>query len=79
MQTPYNLLQHEVSLAVLHVILKDASLGGILLHTWHVNPPFLLRAFSDTLDMDLDTMPRVLDLCHELKVRYQLLSIYLLL
>ncbi|PWA89109.1 transcription regulator [Artemisia annua] len=66
--TPYNLLQHEVSLAVLHVILKDASLGGILLHTWHVNPPFLLRAFSDILDMDLDTMPRVLDLCHELKI-----------
>lgn len=66
--TPYNLLQHEVSLAVLPVILKDPSVGGVLLHLWHVNPPFLLRALSDALNMDADNINRVLDLCQELKI-----------
>lgn len=66
--TPYNLIQHEVSSVVLPVILKDASLGGILLHLWHVNPPFLLRALNDALNMDADNTNRVLDLCQELKI-----------
>ncbi|KAI7742072.1 hypothetical protein M8C21_030078 [Ambrosia artemisiifolia] len=66
--TPYNLLQHEVSLAVVPVILKDASVGGVLLHLWHVNPPFLLRALNDAVNIDSDNITRVLDLCQELKV-----------
>ncbi|KAK9049274.1 hypothetical protein SSX86_031758, partial [Deinandra increscens subsp. villosa] len=66
--TPYNLLQHEVSLAVVPVILKDPSVGGILLQIWHVNPPFLLRALSDALNMDSENIIRVLDLCQELKI-----------
>ncbi|KAL4562855.1 hypothetical protein LXL04_026886 [Taraxacum kok-saghyz] len=66
--TPYNVLQHEVSLAVLPVILKDPSVGGILLHIWHVNPSFLLRALSDALTLDQDNIHRVLDLCQELKI-----------
>ncbi|KAJ9558076.1 hypothetical protein OSB04_012690 [Centaurea solstitialis] len=66
--TPYNLIQHEVSSVVLPVILKDASMGGILLHLWHVNPPFLLRALNDALNMDADNTNRVLDLCQELKI-----------
>lgn len=36
-QTLYNLIQCEVSLAVVPVIYEDASVGGILLHPWHVN------------------------------------------
>lgn len=71
MQTPYNLIQHEVSLAVLPVILKDASLGGILLHLWHVNPSLFLRIINDALDMDAENINRVLDTCQELKVRIQ--------
>lgn len=70
MQTTYNLLQHEVSSVVLPVILKDASASGILLSLWHVNPPFLLRALNDALNIDADNMNRVLDLCQELKVKY---------
>ncbi|XP_024992566.1 CCR4-NOT transcription complex subunit 1 isoform X3 [Cynara cardunculus var. scolymus] len=66
--TPYNLIQHEVSSVVLPMILKDASLGGILLHLWHVNPPFLLRALNDTLNMDADNTNRVLDIFQELKI-----------
>ncbi|KAI3681521.1 hypothetical protein L6452_36320 [Arctium lappa] len=66
--TPYNLIQHEVSSVVLPVILKDASLGGILLHLWNVNPPFLLRALNDALNLDADNTNRVLDLCQELKI-----------
>nr|XP_043622240.1 CCR4-NOT transcription complex subunit 1-like [Erigeron canadensis] len=63
--TPYNLLQHEVALAAHHVVLKDPSVGGIL---WHVNPPFLLRALIDALTLDADNMSRVFDLCQELKI-----------
>ncbi|KAI3741197.1 hypothetical protein L1987_58865 [Smallanthus sonchifolius] len=66
--TSYNLLQHEVSLAVVPVILKDPSMGGVLLHLWHVNPPFLLRALSDALHVDSENITRVLDLCQELKI-----------
>ncbi|KAI3693882.1 hypothetical protein L1987_76837 [Smallanthus sonchifolius] len=66
--TPYNFLQLEISLAVVPVILKDASVGGILLHLWHVKPPFLLRALNDALHMDSDNITRVLDLCEELKI-----------
>ncbi|KAD3069237.1 hypothetical protein R6Q59_016720 [Mikania micrantha] len=66
--TPYNLLQHEVSLAVVPEILKDPSVGSILLHIWHVNRPFLLRALSDALNMDSENITRVLDLCQELKI-----------
>ncbi|CAI9292306.1 unnamed protein product [Lactuca saligna] len=66
--TPYNVLQNEVSLAVLPVILKDPSVGGILLHLWHVNRPFFLRALSDALNMDQDNIHRVLDLCQEIKI-----------
>ncbi|KAI3711268.1 hypothetical protein L2E82_41237 [Cichorium intybus] len=66
--TPYNVLQHEVSLAVLPLILKDPSVGGILLHLWHVNPTYLLRALSDALNIDQDNIHRVLDLCQELKI-----------
>ncbi|KVH89220.1 CCR4-Not complex component, Not1, C-terminal [Cynara cardunculus var. scolymus] len=68
LMTPYNLIQHEVSSVVLPMILKDASLGGILLHLWHVNPPFLLRALNDTLNMDADNTNRVLDIFQELKI-----------
>ncbi|KAK1420125.1 hypothetical protein QVD17_21468 [Tagetes erecta] len=66
--TPYNLLQQEVSLAVVPGILKDPSMGGILLHLWHVNPPVLLRALNDALNMDSENIIRVLDLCQELKI-----------
>ncbi|KAK1408886.1 hypothetical protein QVD17_41009 [Tagetes erecta] len=66
--TPYNFLQLEVSLVVVPLILKDASVGGILLHIWHVNPPFLVRALNDALNMDSDNITRVLDLCQELKI-----------
>ncbi|KAJ0736881.1 putative CCR4-Not complex component, Not1, MIF4G-like domain superfamily [Helianthus annuus] len=66
--TSYNFLQLEVSLAVVPVILKDASASGILLHLWHVNPTFLLRALSDALNTDSDNITRVLDLCQELKI-----------
>ncbi|XP_076917682.1 uncharacterized protein LOC143577845 isoform X1 [Bidens hawaiensis] len=66
--TPYNFLQLEVSLAVVPVIVKDASVGGIMLRLWHVNPSFLLRALSDALNIDSDTITRVLDLCQDLKI-----------
>ncbi|XP_076942862.1 uncharacterized protein LOC143612873 [Bidens hawaiensis] len=66
--TPYNFLQHEVSLAVVHVMLKDASAGGILLNLWRVNPPYLLRALNDAINIDPDNIIRVLDLCQELKI-----------
>ncbi|XP_071726639.1 uncharacterized protein [Rutidosis leptorrhynchoides] len=66
--TSYNLIQHEVSLAVLPVILKDASLGGILLHLWHVNPSLFLRIINDALNMDAENINSVLDICQELKI-----------
>ncbi|KAK1421140.1 hypothetical protein QVD17_23261 [Tagetes erecta] len=64
--TPYDLLQHEATLAVVPWILKDPSVGGILLHLWHVNQPFLLTALNDALNMDSENITRILG--HELKI-----------
>ncbi|XP_071698546.1 uncharacterized protein [Rutidosis leptorrhynchoides] len=66
--TSYNLMQNEVSLAVLPVILKNASLGGVLLHLWHVNPSLFLRVLNDALNMDPEKIEGVLDICQELKI-----------
>lgn len=68
LQTVYNLLQHEVSLIVFPMILKSAVGSGMILHLWHVNPNLVLRGIIDSQNNDVDSTPRILDICQELKV-----------
>lgn len=68
LQTPYNLLQHEVSSIVFPVILKSAVASGMILHLWHVNPNLVLRGIIDSQNNDVDSITRILDICQELKV-----------
>ncbi|XP_056174650.1 uncharacterized protein LOC115684386 isoform X2 [Syzygium oleosum] len=67
--TVYNLLQSEVSLAVFPMIMKNAGGVGMILYLWHVNPILVLRGFVDAAGLDPDCMTRILDICEELKVR----------
>ncbi|GFS35543.1 transcription regulator [Actinidia rufa] len=72
--TAYNLLQDEVSSAVLPMIFKSSLGSGMILHLWRVNPNLLLRGFLDAYNTDPDDMSRVLDICQELKILLQVLE-----
>jgi len=67
LQTPYNLLQYEVSSTVFPVILRDPTKSGIIHRLWRVNPHMVLRGFVDT-----STHPNnlfiIVDICQDLKV-----------
>ncbi|XP_057511675.1 uncharacterized protein LOC130793815 isoform X2 [Actinidia eriantha] len=73
--TAYNLLQYEISSAVLPMILKNSLGSGMILHLWRVNPNLLLRGFLDANTTDPDDMSRVLDICEELKILLQVLDL----
>ncbi|XP_075501008.1 uncharacterized protein LOC142539437 isoform X2 [Primulina tabacum] len=66
--TAYNLIQHEVSSAVLPMVLKNVSGNSLILHLWHDNPNLLLRGFVDATNIDPDNYSRILDACQELKI-----------
>ncbi|XP_047337457.1 CCR4-NOT transcription complex subunit 1 [Impatiens glandulifera] len=66
--TTYNLIQHEVSSAVLPVILNHSAGVGMVFHLWHVNPSTLLRGFVDVYSINPDNMSRIFDICQELKI-----------
>ncbi|KAL3814967.1 hypothetical protein ACJIZ3_016235 [Penstemon smallii] len=72
--TAYNLIQYEVSSAVLPMILKNASGNSLLLNLWHVNPHMLLRGLVDAMKFDPDNIYRILDACQELKILPTLLD-----
>ncbi|KAJ1439436.1 CCR4-NOT transcription complex subunit 1, TTP binding domain, partial [Sesbania bispinosa] len=66
--TTYNLLQREVSLIVFPMIVKSSVGSGMILHLWHVNPNLVLRGFMDSLNSDVDSITRIVDICQELKI-----------
>ncbi|XP_073064928.1 uncharacterized protein [Primulina eburnea] len=66
--TAYNLIQHEVSSAVLPLVLKNVSGNSLILHLWHEHPNMLLRGFIDAMNIDPDNYSRILDACQELKI-----------
>lgn len=68
MQTAYNLIQNEVASAVLPMALKSASASGLIFTLFHVNPNMLLRGLIDAVDLDPDSVSRILDTCQEIKV-----------
>lgn len=67
-QTPYNLLQYEVSFIVFPMIVKNVMGNGMIIHLWHTNTSLVLRGFVDAHNSDPDSMTRILDICQELKV-----------
>ncbi|XP_048132836.1 CCR4-NOT transcription complex subunit 1 isoform X7 [Rhodamnia argentea] len=72
--TVYNLLQSEISLAVFPMIMKNMGGVGMILYLWHVNPILVLRGFVDAASLDPDCMTRILDICEELKILSQVLE-----
>ncbi|KVH97106.1 hypothetical protein Ccrd_000794, partial [Cynara cardunculus var. scolymus] len=73
--TPYNLLQDEVSSAVLPMLLKDDSKREIVLKLWHVNPVFFSRALKDALNFDPENIYRVINLLEELEILLSVLAL----
>jgi len=67
-QTASNLLQQEVSSAVIPILLQNADASGMIVHLWHVNPYILLRGLVDALSIDPENMSRFLAACQEIKV-----------
>ncbi|KAI4356708.1 hypothetical protein L6164_000708 [Bauhinia variegata] len=72
--TVYNFLQHEVCLIVFPMVVKSAVGSGIIGNLWHVNPNLVLRGVVDSQDNDLDSITRILDICHELKILLSVLE-----
>ncbi|XP_028804636.1 CCR4-NOT transcription complex subunit 1 isoform X2 [Neltuma alba] len=73
--TTYNLLQHEVSLIVFPMILKNAVGSGMILHLWHVNANLVLRGIIDSQNNDTESTARIVDNCQELKILQSILEI----
>ncbi|XP_057807321.1 uncharacterized protein LOC131021995 isoform X2 [Salvia miltiorrhiza] len=74
--TAYNLIQNEVASAVLPMALKSSSASGLLYTLWHVNPNMLLRGLIDTVNLDPDSISRIVDACQEIKVFSQVLDMF---
>lgn len=53
---------------MLPIALKSASASGLLYTLWHANPNMLLRGLIDTVNLDPDSVSRILDACQEIKV-----------
>ncbi|GAB4861940.1 hypothetical protein Ancab_037195 [Ancistrocladus abbreviatus] len=66
--TAYNLLQYEVSSSVFPKVIGDSTRIKVILYLWNVNPPLVLRGFADVLNTDQDSVPRILDICQEIKI-----------
>uniref|UniRef100_M0ZG76 Ccr4-not transcription complex n=1 Tax=Solanum tuberosum TaxID=4113 RepID=M0ZG76_SOLTU len=54
--TASNLLQQEVSSAVIPILLQNADASGMIVHLWHVNPNILLRGLVDAMSTDPENM-----------------------
>ncbi|XP_057532309.1 uncharacterized protein LOC130810318 isoform X1 [Amaranthus tricolor] len=67
-QTPYNLLQHEVSSFVLPRIIANAGRTEVIHHLWQINNCLVLRGFADLVINDCDNIHRVLEICQETKI-----------
>uniref|UniRef100_M0ZG75 Ccr4-not transcription complex n=1 Tax=Solanum tuberosum TaxID=4113 RepID=M0ZG75_SOLTU len=55
-ETASNLLQQEVSSAVIPILLQNADASGMIVHLWHVNPNILLRGLVDAMSTDPENM-----------------------
>lgn len=53
---------------MLPMALKRASTSGLLYTLWHVNQNMLLRGLIDTVNLDPDSVNRILDAFQEIKV-----------
>ncbi|XP_024032955.1 CCR4-NOT transcription complex subunit 1 [Morus notabilis] len=73
--TAYNLLQHEVSVTVFPMILKNGLDSDMTLHLWHVNTYLVLRGFVEAHKSDLDVITKILDICQEKKILSSVLDL----
>ncbi|KAL5571856.1 hypothetical protein UlMin_021453 [Ulmus minor] len=72
--TAYNLLQHEVSLTVFPMILKNAMGSGMVFHLWQINTNMVLLGFIEAHRSDSDSITKILDICQELKILLSVLD-----
>lgn len=69
LQTAYNLLQCELCSTVFPMIVGTALGSAMILHLWHSNPKLVVHGFLDMIRTDERDMSRILNICHELKVK----------
>lgn len=68
MQTAYNLIQREVVSAIFPVIITNSQDSGFILNIWHQNAELFLWGILDAQNLKADSMLRIIEICHELKV-----------
>jgi len=68
LQTAYNLIQREVVSAILPVIITSPQDSGFIHNLWHQNAELVLWGIIDAQHLKADSMLRIIEICHELKV-----------
>ncbi|AAC24379.1 Similar to yeast general negative regulator of transcription subunit 1 [Arabidopsis thaliana] len=66
--TAYNLIQREVVSAILPVIITSPQDSGFIHNLWHQNAELVLWGIIDAQHLKADSMLRIIEICHELKV-----------
>ncbi|KFK42579.1 hypothetical protein AALP_AA1G013800 [Arabis alpina] len=67
-KTTYNLIQREVVSAILPVIITNSQDSGFILNMWHQNAELVLWGIIDAQNLKADSMLRIIQICHELKI-----------
>ncbi|VVA89571.1 unnamed protein product [Arabis nemorensis] len=67
-KTAYNLIQREVVSAILPVIITNSQDSGFILNMWHQNAELVLWGIIDAQNLKADSMLRIIQICHELKI-----------
>ncbi|KAG7644767.1 CCR4-Not complex Not1 subunit [Arabidopsis thaliana x Arabidopsis arenosa] len=67
-KTAYNLIQREVVSAILPVIITSPQDSGFIHNLWHQNAELVLWGIIDAQHLKADSMLRIIEICHELKI-----------
>ncbi|EOA39181.1 hypothetical protein CARUB_v10012145mg [Capsella rubella] len=67
-KTAYNLIQREVVSAIFPVIVTNSQDSGFILNIWHQNAELFLWGILDAQNLKADSMLRIVEICHELKI-----------
>ncbi|KAL1217144.1 hypothetical protein V5N11_021478 [Cardamine amara subsp. amara] len=67
-KTAYNLIQREVVSALLPVIITNSQDSGFIHNLWHQNAELFLWGILDAQNLKADSMLRIIEICHELKI-----------
>lgn len=68
MQTACNIIQREVVSDLLPLMIKNTQDIGFVLNLWQLNREFVIWGLLDAQNLGPDSMLRIIDIFHELKV-----------